>query len=213
MHAANCFLLSLEGDDPVKDAKSQLNNWANRRCDENNWYKEEVLITRKGDIIQMCEDGDWRGREEVGHYVKANAGSAPFEWARRFTLNCVCTDLDVFDLPRFSIIPPTNEQEAMRKKLDEMSFGDLIQYIDETVPKKLSRIYAEMKRDNPPDDWLADYKRRRMVDTFERYYSTHTKPFSCDGTPYEYRAFDLTGGDDLNEIGDSAAIMIVDIHT
>jgi len=57
---------------------------------------------------------------------------------------------------------------------------------------------------------MAEYERRKMVLMFEALRNSNHVPFTKWGTvisPYEYRAFDLTTGEEPN------AILITDIHT
>ena len=55
---------------------------------------------------------------------------------------------------------------------------------------------------------MTEYDRRKMAMMFEALRNSEHVPFTkCIVTPYEYRAFDLTLGEEPN------AILITDIHT
>jgi hypothetical protein len=56
---------------------------------------------------------------------------------------------------------------------------------------------------------MAEYDRRKMAMMFEALRKCNNVPFTewCVVSPYEYRAFDLTLGEEPN------AVLITDIHT
>jgi hypothetical protein len=101
------------------------------------------------------------------------------------------------------------------QKIHGLAFDDLLSEIYNQVPASLSAQYSSLK-DKPaslstiPDkSGMKEYDRRKMVLMFEALRNSNHVPFTKWGAvaPYEYRAFDLTLGEEPN------AILITDIHT
>lgn len=215
MHAKYSFLLTLDDKDAdqkdlLEDAIGQFEHWASSHCDDNNWSQPLVLITKKGQILQACEGGDWRGRDEVYADVVERAGDKPFDWAMRFALNCVVNELRCFDIPWMSLGEPKEDEKKEQERLDSLSFEKLVEEIHHNCTKQLALAYRDLHNGKPAKDTLDDWKRRTLARSYEIFRGADRKPFSDNGTPYEYRAFDLTKyqGSDEDE-----AILIVDIHT
>jgi hypothetical protein len=223
MHATFSFLIDLEASllenndhDEIKSEVVDLfeSRFGNDRCDENNWYQHEALILPTGDVIQMCPEGDFRGRDEFAAHVENSWGesSSRFDRAMKFAVECVAMDLGLFGAHSFSL--PGMEESTPSKMISAMSYGEIVEAIFEHIPKDLARRYAEYKRpEDPPAFDMDDYARTKMARGFEGFHSADVPPFTTDSmTPYDYRAFDLrwdVGGTDT----DGCVILLTDIHT
>ncbi len=221
-HASYLFLLKLHLSEPedeiVLGAEGEFDEWAEHATDENNWSQHEALVLRDGRVLPMCPADDWRGREELHDELLAKMDPAKrWDWAMRCALDCVVTDLGVFDLQKIALFEPTPDEKKESERLDAMTFGDLLAHTHDSACKRLAADY-EWARSHPrrpelrdaKDDWMRDYRRRKLSRGYEILRGCHTQPFTDDGvvTPYEYRAFDLTGSKD-----EYNAILITDIHT
>jgi Ni/Co efflux regulator RcnB len=219
-HASYLFLCKLHLSEPedeiVLGAEGEFDEWAEHATDENNWSQHEALVLRDGRVLAMCPEGDWRGREELQQGLLTEmAQDKRWDWAMRHALDCVVTDLGVFELQKIALFEPTPDEKKEEARLDAMTFADLLAHTHETACKRLSAEY-EWARGQPrrPElrdkDWIRDYRRRKLSRGYEILRGCHTQPFTDDGvvTPYEYRAFDLTGSKD-----EYNAILITDIHT
>lgn len=227
MHATYSFLIDvpedlLEEAHTDESCEEQLRNelmgffddrYAERHCDENNWYQHSCAILQNGHVIQMCPEGDYRGRDEFAKHVEKNWGEPGerFNRAMKFAVECVAMDLGLFGSNSFSL--PGMEQTTPDKMIAAMSYGDLVEAIFEHLPKELARRYAAYKRLDDPNGFdMDDYTRTKMARSFELFHSATVPPFAGVGSPYDFRAFDLrwdVGGSDT----DGCVILLTDIHT
>ena len=209
MHAIYTFLMELPIKRCAKDLKqeavSQFETQFVPLCDENNWYQEMALVTRTERVLQLCGNGDWRGRDSWYSEIRKVDRGKRWNWAWKFALDCVSTEMELFDVPSIGIMPDPN---GGRKKMEEMSFDEVIRAIQEWIPKTLSRAYAEVKPGKKDKDrFLADYMRQKRSAVFEILNDCTKPPFASPRSPYEYRAFTLCESEKGN------AVMFVDIHT
>lgn len=210
MHAIYSFLMDLPIKHCAKDLKveadSQFESQYVPLCDENNWFQETALITKTGRVIQLCGRGDWRGRDSWYGIIRKVEPAKRWDWAWKFSLSAVATELELFDAPSLGIAP---DPAGGRQKIQQMSFDGLLKAIREWIPKTLSRAYAEVKPGKQDKDrFLSDYLRQKRAAVFEILNDCPKKPpFAWPRSPYEYRAFTLCESEKGN------AVMFVDIHT
>ena len=113
--------------------------------------------------------------------------------------------MELFDTPSLGIL---SDPKGGRKKINRMSFDELLKAIREWIPKTLSRAYADVnpgKKDK--DRFLTDYLRQKRASVFEILNECSKPPFASPRSPYEYRAFALCDPEKGN------AVLFVDIHT
>ena len=171
------------------------------RCDENNWYTVYGAVTK---------DGRFLGTDE---FVESWTKSYPdperrFEALLRFAVSCMAYEMEICGVDKFAL-PGDSDKET---PLDKMSRADLIEAIYEEVPKALAKAYAQFTRDAKDSFDMAGYRRARLAQMFERFHYATIKPFATEGSPYEYRCFDLREDSDAGFDANSV-ILLVDIHT
>ena len=209
MHATYSFLLSIDNDaaDIPAAADGAFDSLFNNQLDDNNWYQPEALILKDGRAFQMCEKDDWRGRgclldETISPILPADR----WQWAMHFALSCVAIDLHLFGTSGIAL----GEQDSGAKKIDGSSWDDLVAAIEDELPRRLSNAYSEIVGKKKLDAFdLKEYERAKDAVRFEAFRNSERKPFTDNGhlTPYNYRCFDLTNGEEPN------AVLLVDIHT
>ena len=62
MHATYLFYAETDDLDELIEA---FREWAERNCDENNWYQELCAINSRGEKRKLAPPGDYRGRDIV----------------------------------------------------------------------------------------------------------------------------------------------------
>lgn len=209
MHGIYSFLMELPtklcARDLKKEAVCQFEAQYVPLCDENNWYQETALVTRTGRVMQLCGNGDWRGRDSWYGLIRKVEPQKRWDWAWKFALESTGSELELFDAPSIGILPDPN---GGRKKMEEMSFDELLAAIRDWIPRTLARAYSEIKpRKKGEDTFLTDYTRQRRAAVFEILNECSKPPFAWPRSPYEYRAFALCEAEKGN------AVMLVDIHT
>ncbi len=209
MHAIYTFLMQLPANRCTKELKEEASSQFETQyaplCDENNWYQETALVTRTGRVIQLCDNGDWRGRDSWYGVIRKVEPKKRWDWAWKFALECVSTDAELFNIPSIGILP---DPEGGSRKIEQMSFDELLNAIREWIPKTLSRAYSEIKpRKKGEDTFLTDHARQKRSAVFEILNECSRPPFAWPRSPYEYRAFALCEPEKGN------AVMFVDIHT
>lgn len=203
MHAVYFFLMSLEDADDLEGAELLANaeeTFSGRfsdNLDENNWWTAQAVV---------CEDGASAISSEIEN---PDYPLEDFQTLRRIATQAVITDLSshlhgVWDVNPLAF----GARGADETRMDQMTLAELLTEVGRKVPPALSEMYARMSVDGGAHGDLQGYQRRRAVEIFERLLGCDTPPFASDGTPYEYRAFDLTWGEDGRK-----AIFLVDIHT
>jgi hypothetical protein len=220
-HATYCFLIDIDDpDEPIGEMATEVHSifegWADKHCDENNWFQTLSVVLDTGREIKLCEDGDYRGRDEFGEDIAAMPQDQRWEWARLFALKCVANECSLGGRSPWSF---GNE---VADELYWDRFDLLLEQILHEVPSRLSEMWAKGALIPEPDAsqneelamLLETNRRARLSDTMSKLLHSirdgHV-PFSDSGTPYDYRAFDLTSDDD--EEPAHRAILFVDIHT
>ena len=212
MSHANClFLMALDADAFLGDEEEQRefieSEFSDRfgdRLDENNYFHHLAVFFKDGSYLI------WPKSEPGGFADVANENR--WQAVHRYALQCVSVDFKLFGAITWTF--GDNENEG-NKKIDGLTFDDLLSEIYTTVPASLSEKYSTLQgkpawMGNLPDEsWMTEYDRRKMVLMFEALRNSDNVPFTKWGivTPYEYRAFDLTRCEEPN------AILITNIHT
>jgi len=190
-----------------------MSTWAERHCDENNWYQEEAVVLADGRALSMATPGDYRGRDWLGNEFIGMPQETRWERARLFAMQCVATDFELGGRPSIGL--PLGEPAPDPEYWS--SFEQLRDRIIEEVPPRLAALWAKgslLHTGGAGGFSLDNYVRTKWSRQFSMFtssmdYGRDCAPFCGHGTPYDYRAFDLTNeGDDYPR-----AILFVDIHT
>jgi hypothetical protein len=175
------------------------------RLDENNWFHHLAVFFKNGSYLM------WP-KSEPGIFAEIPLENR-WDAVRRYALQCVAVDFRLFGAMTWTLGDIGNEGN---KKIDGLTFDDLLMEIYRQVPASLSKQYSSLQGKPAwlstilDESWMAEYDRRKMVLMFEALRNSNHVPFtkwSSVVSPYEYRAFDLTLGEEPN------AILITDIHT
>jgi hypothetical protein len=134
MHAAYSFLI----DENDKDrALSSFETYAERHCDENNWYEPLVLVTEDGEVFNCATKDDWRGRDNFAENngLLKMLQKDRFGWAKKFALECVVADM----LMGVEFSDFGNKECSLVKRGKEQGYGDIIASIMQDVPPVLAK--------------------------------------------------------------------------
>jgi hypothetical protein len=210
-HAIYAFLLPIDdlgADDEilVKEVKCLFEDRFDDRLNENNWYQEECLVLRNGRVVNLCPESG--SRDEVFRIADEVPQEERYKWARLTALQCVATELELGGRPSFVTHPC--QLTPMEAYWDD--FDSLVTQIMLEVPPRLAALWAKGPMLPPTGDWLERHRRSvwgRQMEMLLHSLQFHEPPFTGDGFPIEYRAFDLTWGGDK----DHHAILFVDIHS
>jgi hypothetical protein len=200
-HPTYAFLIPIDDPDAddetlAKEAERLFEDRFDERLDENNGNHQECLVLRNGRIVNLQPDRDefFREAEQVRQEER-------YKWARLTALQCVAD--------QYQLLTP---REAYWD-----DFDSLMSQIMSEVPSRLAALWAKgpmVPPTNGPDDNYLDRNYRgvwgRQMELLLRSIEAQKPPFSGDGTPYEYRAFDLSPG---SQNSDHDAILFVGIHT
>jgi hypothetical protein len=210
-HSCFSFLMALNADAFLSDEgerrefiDSEFSDRFGSRLDENNWFHHLAVFFKDGSYLTW-PDSEPRRYADI---TEENRWQA----VRRFALKCVAVDFRLFGASTWNFADSGNPGNA---KIDVLTFDDLLSGIYRQVPASLSKQYSSLQGKPaclgamPGDSWMAEYDRRKRALMFEALRNSNHVPFTAWRivTPYEYRAFDLTLGEEPN------AILITDIHT
>lgn len=210
-HSNFSFLMALDADAFLGDEderrefiESEFSDRFGSRLDENNWFLHLAVFFKDGTYLLWPNS-------EPGTFAELSSGDR-WQAVHRYALQCVAVDFRLFDATTCALGDAGNEGN---KKIDELMFDDLVSEIFRQVPAWLSEQYSFLigkpawSGNLPKESWMTEYDRRKMAMMFEALRNSEHVPFTrwCVVTPYEYRAFDLTLGEESN------AILITDIHT
>jgi hypothetical protein len=209
-HSNFSFLMALDADaflngedDRREFIESEFSHRFGSRLDQNNWVHHLAIFFKDGSYLIWPNS-------DPGGFVDIPAESR-WQAVRRFALQCVAVDFRLFGAMTWTFDDKGN---AGNEKIDGLTFDDLLSGIYGHVPSSLSELYSSLQGKPaclgtiPDDLWMAEYDRRKKVVMFESLRNSNHVPFTKGiVTPYEYRAFDLTLGEEPN------AILITDIHT
>jgi len=187
----------------IDEAISAFESWADENCDENNWWMLLYAVNDRGERRVLAEEGDWRGRDEYAREKVAQKPTVETVWKEAW-LSCAW-EVD------FS--------EEERKELAEKRLNDIAPFFLVKLLEKIREMYNELLPKLICGETLNDYEHvlrkrrtRYFEEIFEIYRTSYGKPpFVFYGTPYEFRAFDLSFY--LDEKKNGTTILVVDIHT
>jgi hypothetical protein len=198
-HATYAFLIPIDDPDAdhetlTKEAERLFEDRFDDRLNENNGNHQECLVLRNGRIVNLQPD-----RDELFREAEQLPQDERYKWARLTALQCVAA--------QYELCTQTRQDD----------FDSLMSQIMSEVPPRLAALWAKgpmLPPTNGPDGNYLDRNYRsvwgRQMELLLRSIEFHKPPFSSDGSPYEYRAFDLSRGSDSK---DHNAILFVNIHT
>jgi len=174
------------------------------RLDENNWFQHLAVFFKDGSYLVWPNS-------DPGNFAEIS-GKNRWQAVRRYALQCVAIDFRLFGAMNWTFGDSENEGN---QKIDGLTYDDLLSEIYNQVPASLSEQYCSLQGKPawlgtiPHESWMREYDRRKMVLMFEALRNSDHVPFTkwSPISPYEYRAFDLTLGEEPN------AVLITDIHT
>jgi hypothetical protein len=211
-HSNFSFLMALNADAFLGDEderrefiESEFSHRFGSRLDENNWFHHRSIFFKDGTYLiwPNSSPGSLVGIPDENRW----------QAVRRYALQCVAVDFRLFGAMIWTFGDRGN---AGNEKIDGLTFDDLLSEIYGQIPSSLSELYSSLQGKPaclgtiPDFSWIAaEYDRRKKVVMFEALRNSNHVPFTkwCIVTPYEYRAFDLTLGEEPN------AILMTDIHT
>lgn len=210
-HAHCSFLMALDADAFLSDEderrefiESEFSDRFGSRLDENNWVHHLAIFFKDGSYLiwPNSDPGSFADLPNENRWLAVH----------RYALQCVAVDFKLFGAMIWTFGDSGN---AGNEKIDGLTFDDLLAGIYGQVPASLSELYSSLQGKPawlvtiPDESWMAEYDRRKMVLMFEALRNSDHVPFTkwCIVRPYEYRAFDLTRGEEPN------AILITDVHT
>ena len=198
MHADYFFYV------PTKDinkAISAFESWAERHCDENNWWMLLYAVNSDNERRVLAEEGDWRERDKYAKEMVARDPTIETVWKGAW-LACAWE-------VGFS---EEEMEELVKRNLNDMApffLVKLLEKIKEAYDELLPRLICGEQL-GIYDHWLRKRRTSYFEEIFEVYHTSGKPPFVFRGTPYEFRAFDLTPYVDEE---DGVTILVVDIHT
>jgi len=210
-HSNFSFLMALHADAFLGDEderrefiEGEFSDRFASRLDENNWFHHLAIFFKDGAYLT------WP-KSEPGIFAEVSTESR-WDAVRRYALQCVAVDFRLFGAMTWTFGDSGNEGN---QKIDKLPFDDLLSEIYKQVPSWLSEQYSSLQGKPawlgtiPSEAWMTEYDRRKMVLMCEALRNSNHVPFTKWGivSPYEYRAFDLTLGEEPN------AVLITDVHT
>jgi len=220
MHAVYAFLVDSDCVSKAGSAEALFDaEYAINYCDENNWYQMMMVVYEDGDMESLISGEDWRGREWMQKQYEQMPQEERWEAARAFAASIVAVDFELYGDPMFAI-----GIESGKRKLDDMSFDELLHDIQSIVPQKLHEFYRDRVGTDPTDDRF-DLELYRATQDAVRYslfmQSVRLgKPFFSEPTgPYDnFRSMDLRpwrSDEDRAKLPEDnkLGIIFVDLHT
>jgi len=201
MHATYCFLMSvdptLDHEENASDMESMFEEYADDYGDENNWYQAMAVVFPDGEVINLVEGTDWRGRDEfAGEIDKENAWEYAIDMARKCVLSEVSSALEYLTRDYDTPIRFKDHQDMIDQLVDAIKLGvDTLKH-----NKEFGSVYSVVN---------AAEKIGQLKEMSEDY------PFTTDiRNPYEsIRALDLRQNDGPERAEYGPAILFADMHT
>jgi hypothetical protein len=210
-HSNFSFLMALHPDAFLGDEDERRECIADEfserfgnRLDENNWFRHLAVFFKDGSYLiwPNSEPGSFADIPDENRW----------QAVRLYALQCVAVDFRLFGAITWTLGDSGNEGN---RKIDGLTFDELLLEIYKQVPASLSEQYSSLKGKPawlgtiPAESWMTEHDRRKKVLMFEALRNSNHVPFTTWGivSPYEFRTFDLTRGEEPN------AILITDIHT
>lgn len=203
MHADYYFYAPTKN---IDEAVSAYEEWAKECCDENNWWTMLYAVNSDGERRVLTEEGDWRGRDK---YAAAEISKGPtVETLWKKAWKACAWEVELFE-------------EWEWDEADKIPLERWPAFFLTTLLEKIREMYDELLPNlicGEESDLWKHYLRRRRTRYFERiFFDLHlyhdgNPPFVKEGTPYDFRAFDLTPYVE-EEDDEAVTILVVDIHT
>ena len=221
MHATFCFLIDIDPDQTDEEiaeaARDAMTSFSKRHHDENNWYwyQEEAIVLQDGRVVGLCGEDDWRGRNYLSQQIAEKPQGERWAWARLFSLQCVASDFELGGRSSFSLPIPGAEPKPDPEFWN--TYETLRDPILAEMPPRLAELWAKgplLKEGEGTDEHFMDrYHRAKWSKQFATFldsmeYRRDQAPFTDPGSPYCYRAFNLS-----EDEAEGKAILFVDIHT
>ncbi len=202
---------------------------------QNNWYMMLCAINSNGETKLLAEKGDWRGRDQTAEellkmtYPKFSMGKrellaaipptrATVEDFKMFAWDIVAWEFSCFipkEYPEFKFFEKFKDIISNFSNNEELA-RSFLKYALSSIQKLYSELSVDAYLDEKPGenaDYLWGYRRQRLVWMFEHLLrDSELRPFIFDGTPYDYRCFDLRYYFDKDE-WNGESVLAVDIHT
>ena len=204
MHALYYFLV------PTNDASEAVeafHKWAEKHCDENNWYElvcavneENTLTTFNKELLKRLKDGS----------IKASDWT--IESIHRKAWKSILYDLFFYDDEKvYEKVVKEFEKEPLNRWASKL-INMLIDLVQEAYEDLLPNLVTG------EEDFSTCMRRRQYVIALETLLEIQrdkeTPPFGYDFpfflTPYNWRCFDLRY---YTEVREGKTILVVDIHT
>lgn len=219
MHAVYLFYAKTNDLDEIVEA---FDEWINDRGDDNNWYTSLCAINSKGQVKIFVDDRNHRGLKKKAEellkinypiYVKNESvivsklqGYATIEDFKMFAWDIAAYELSMCipkEYQEHGFLYDLKKYMCRFRDIKELEHG-----VSYAVLSAIKTMYSEVDPQNP----VPSYKRRRLVWLFENILMCpNLKPFVSDGTPYDFRCFDIT--DYISEKKGEESILSVNIHT
>jgi len=220
-HAVYLFYAKTDDIDAVVSA---FETWIDERGDENNWWMLLCAINSKGESVNLADEGDYRGRDELAEYllkmsypvyggdegiiVSKIHGHATIEDFKMYAWDIAANEMS-YCIPR-----SYPEYEFLDKIKDHMnkfnSMKELENAILNTSLSAIRKMYSNINFEPKKDPLTSD--RRHLVWMFETILECpRLRPFVLYGTPYDFRCFDIC--DYVSGSKNGETILAVDIHT
>lgn len=220
MHGAYCFLIEIDPTDSLEnqgiEAIDSFNSLFSSRLDENNWYEPMALVTQNGEVLNLVEKGDYRGREEFASTTFANIPvDQVWNASHKLALECVAVEMRLFASSPYSFA-----EKQGNKKIESMSYDEINNAIAVEIPQALSNMYKasvnDLKMAFTKESFPGEgaYLRNQLATQLEAYSDSEIKPFTQKYlTPYCYRCFDLRDENNGEVFNENVVMLWVDIHT
>jgi len=144
MHSLYYFLINPEETDIFDPSSppspSDFEDWFSSDYiqhygDENNWFQGELLIYSTGDIHQLCEKDDWRGRDLLfPHYEKIEK-AIRWKTALNGCAQALAYDFHLGGHPGISI--PGTDSDDM---IDKITYPDILSILDTFICGRMEDV-------------------------------------------------------------------------
>ena len=213
MHARYLFLYH---DRSIEDANAAFENWIHRRGDENNWWEPMFGVNSAGNSVLFASD--YRNLDERSESLLDEYSTIDELWRFAWEL----TAHDAFYTNRIHFIQDDDSDgKSMREETKDRILQTITERPLDEIPQwflceLLEAIKTDIHRlDHTDQDFSIQlynvFKNTQTLRLLADSVSvTGNPPFASAGTPYDHRAFRLSGGTP-NDPG--STILVADIHT
>ncbi len=199
MHAAYLFLIHTDlswDDGMVKGAVlNTFEDYADKHCDENNWYQPMLVVCQDGRIIQCAGSGDHRGRD--GMYTLHASLPAEKRWETVVNLAWGIASVDL------SQSNPFFGSKDDRRLSGAAELRELLPGLRQQAGEKIGAA-----------DGFEQWKGKHLLEAVEAAEKTVCPPFStlAEGPDCNWRCWDLRDAP-VEALGPNDVVLVVDIHT